>query len=69
VAVFLPKLVERFFAKTPDDLGIRTIGMGHIISIAVSKPLTRKERKRQGISRASVRDKATADLQAAQRAS
>ena len=69
VAVFVPKLIERFFAKTPDDLGIRTIGMGHIISIAVSKPLTRGERKRQGISRASLRDKATADLQAAQRAS
>ena len=69
VAVFVPKLMERVFAKTPDDLGIRTIGMGHMISIVVSKPLTRREAKRQGISRASLRDKATADIQAAQRAS
>jgi hypothetical protein len=69
VAIFIPKLVERFFGKTSDDLGIRTIGVGHIIAIAVSKPLTRKERKRQGISRASLRDEATADLQAAQRTS
>lgn len=69
VAVFVPKLIERLFARTPDDLGIRTIGMGHMISIVVSKPLTRRERKRQGISRASVHGKATADLQAAQRVS
>ena len=64
VAVFVPKLMERVLAKTPDDLGIRTIGVGHMISIVVSKPLTRRERKRQGISRASVHGKATADLQA-----
>jgi hypothetical protein len=69
VGVFTPRMIARLLGKTPDDLGVRTIGMGHLVSIAVSKPLTRKERKRQGISLASTRAQATADLEAAQRPS
>ena len=69
VFVFGRKTLKKFFGKTPDDLGTRTIGVGSFISVAVLTPLTRKERKRRGVTLASARADAAADLEAAQRPS
>ena len=65
VVVFGRKTIKRVFGKTPDYLGSRTIGVGSLISVAVFLPMTRKERKRRGITLASVRADAAADLEAA----
>jgi hypothetical protein len=60
---------KRIFGRRSDDLGIWKIGVGSVISIAVFKPLTRRERKRRGITLSSLRADAAADLEATSRAS
>ncbi len=69
VFVFGGKTIRRFFGKTPDHLGTRTIGVGSFLSVAVLVPMTRKEKKRRGITLASARTDAAAEIEAAQRAS
>jgi hypothetical protein len=65
VFVFVLNTIKRVFGKTPDDLGTRTIGVGSLISVAVFLPMTRKEQKRRGITLASARADAAAELEAA----
>jgi len=65
VVVFGRKTIKRIFGKAPEDLGTRTIGVGSLISVAVFLPMTRKDRKRRGITLASARADAAADLEAA----
>jgi len=69
IFVFGGKTIKKLFGRTPDILGTRTIGVGSIITIAVFMPMTRKERKRRGITLSSVRADAAADLEEASRAS
>lgn len=61
--------IRRFFGTQPDHLGRRRLGVGHAMSIAVVAPMTRKERKRTGVTRAGLERAARADLEAARRAS
>lgn len=63
--VFGRNTIKRMFGKTPDDLGTRTIGVGSLISVAVFLPMTRRERKRSGVTLGSVRADAAAELEAA----
>jgi len=69
IFVFGGKTIRKFFGRTPDTLGTRVIGVGSAISIAVFMPMTRRERKRRGITLSSVRADAAADLEAASHAS
>lgn len=59
----------RFFGKRPERLATRRLGAGQVFTIAVVAPMTRKERKRSGITKASLAAAARADLEAAQRVS
>lgn len=61
--------LSKFFGKHPERLGKRRIGVGHVITVAAVAPLTRKQRKASGITRATLEAAARADLEAAQRAS
>ncbi len=61
--------LRKLSGKNPDRLGTRTIGVGHVISVAAYKPLTRKQRRASGISEASLEAAARADLEGAQQAS
>ena len=61
--------LRRFFGNKPDDLGRRRLGIDHAMTIAVVAPMTRKERKRTGTTRAGLERAARADLEAARRAS
>jgi hypothetical protein len=61
--------LRRFFGKTPERLGIRTIGKGHLITVAAAAPLNRRQAKRAGITKGAIAAAARADLEAAQRAS
>jgi hypothetical protein len=62
-------LLRRTFGKQPDRLGRRRLAVGRSMSIAVYAPMTRKERKRTGTTRAGLEAAARADLDAARRAS
>jgi hypothetical protein len=57
------------FGRHPDRLGTRIIRPGHVITVAAAAPLTRRQAKRAGISKASLAAQARAELEAAQRAS
>ena len=69
VGLFGRNTLRKLFGKHPDLLGTRTIGVGHVITVAASVPLTRRQAKRAGISKEQLRDEAVAELEAAQRVS
>ena len=69
VAVFGRDALKKAMGKQPDSLGTRTIGVGHVITVATSVPLTRRQAKQAGITKESLRADAVAELEAAQQAS
>ena len=58
--------LRRFFGKQPEQLGKRTIGVGSVITVAASAPLTRRQAKRVGVTKASLAADARAELEAPQ---
>lgn len=69
IALFGRRVLQRLFGKQPEYLGRRSIGVGHVITVAAATPLSRRQAKRIGVSRQSLAADARADLEAAQRAS
>jgi len=69
VGVFGRNTLKKLFGKQPDLLGKRTIGVGHVITVAASVPLTRRQAKRAGITKEQLRAEATAELEGVQQAS
>ncbi len=69
IVVFGRSTFKKIFGKQPQTLGRRVIRPGQVITIAASKPLTRRQRKRTGITKAILEAQARASLEDAQRAS
>lgn len=69
VGLFGRKAIKKVFGRTPQNLGIRTLGVGSLLTVAVFKPMTRRERKRRGITLSSARADAAAELEAVPRSS
>jgi hypothetical protein len=69
VVVFGRSTLKKVFGRNAEFLGSYTIGIGHVLSLAVAAPLTRKQAKRAGITKASLETAARAELEAAQRSS
>ena len=67
--MFGRRTLKKVFGKQPDLLGTRTIGVGHVVTVATSVPLTRRQAKRTGVTKEQLRAEAVAELEAAQRAS
>ncbi len=67
--VFGRSTVKKVFGKNPQQLGRRTIRVGSVITVAASVPLTRRQAKRVGVTKASLAEEARAELEAAQPAS
>jgi len=63
--VFGRSTVKKVFGRNPEPLGTRTIGVGHMISVAATPALSRKMAKRAGITKASLEAQAWADIDAA----
>jgi hypothetical protein len=61
--------LKKFFGKTAEPLGVRTIGKGHLITVAAAAPLGRRQAKRAGVTKSAIAAAARADLEAAQRTS
>jgi hypothetical protein len=68
VVVFGRGTLKRLFGRTPEVLGTRRIGVGHVLTVAASVPLSRREARRAGISTESLAAEARAELEAAQQA-
>ncbi len=69
VFVFGRSTLKRLFGRNVEQLGTRTVGVGTVLTVAATAPLTRKQAKRAGISKASLAAAARADLEAASPAS
>lgn len=67
--VFGSSTVKRVLGKQPENLGKRTIRIGSVMTVAASAPLTRRQAKRAGVTKASLTADARAELEAAQQAS
>jgi hypothetical protein len=67
--VFGRSTIKRILGKQPEELGKRTIGVGSLITVAAAAPLSRRQAKRAGITRAALEANAHAELEAAQQAS
>jgi hypothetical protein len=67
--VFGRSTLKKVFGKTAEPLGVRTIGKGHLITVAAAAPLSRRQAKRAGVTKRALTAAARADLEAAQQAS
>lgn len=65
----IEKQLKRFIGKSPDDLGTRRVEIGQVLTVATHAPLGRKQRRKTGVSKATLEAAARAELEAAQRAS
>ena len=54
--------LRKFFGKQPDKLFVRSVGVGRTLTVAAYAPMTRRERKRTGTTKASLAAAARADL-------
>jgi len=69
VVVFGRNTLKRVFGRNVQSLGTRSVGVGTVLTVAATAPLTRKQAKRAGITKASLAAAASAELEAAQQAS
>jgi hypothetical protein len=71
IAVFIygSKATKSFFGKQPDEIATMRLGPNQFLSIVTSLPLSRKQQRRTGITRATLRRQAVADIEAMQRGS
>lgn len=65
VVVFGRTTLKRVFGRNVEHLGTRTLTAGRVLTVAATAPLSRKEAKRAGISKAALEAAARADLEAA----
>jgi len=69
VVVFGRSTIKKIFGKTAEPLGVRTIGVGGLITVAASAPLSRRQAKRAGITKADLEEAGRRDLEVATSAS
>ena len=71
IAVFIygSRTAKRFFGKHPEQIATMRLGPNQFLSIVTSLPLSRKQQRRTGITRATLRRQAVADIEALQRGS
>lgn len=69
VVVFGRGIAKKMFGRNVEVLARRRITPGHVITVAAMTPMTRRQRRRSGVTRASLAAEARAELEAAQRAS
>jgi hypothetical protein len=71
IAVFIygSRTAKRFFGKHPEPIATMRLGPNQFLSIVTSLPLSRRQQRRTGITRATLRRQAVADIEAMQRGS
>ncbi len=71
LAVFIygSRTAKRFFGKHPEPIATMRLGPNQFLSIVTSLPLSRRQQRRTGITRATLRRQAVADIEAMQRGS
>ncbi len=65
VWVFGKGTLKKFFGKNPESLGTFTVGKNQFVNVINAAPTSAKERKRQGITKQVLIDRAVDDVKAA----
>lgn len=69
VFIYGSRMAKSFFGKHPEPIATMRLGPNQFLSIVTSLPLSRKQQRRTGITRATLRAQAVADIEAMQRGS
>ncbi len=63
--VFGVSTIKKVFGKTPEDLGTFSVGKNSFVNVINAAPMSAKERKRAGITKQMIVDRAVEDVAAA----
>ena len=66
--VFGRSTLKRFFGRQVETIAVERIGYDRVVQVLTATPLTRKERKRLGITREVLEARAVADIAASEMA-
>ncbi len=69
IVIYTSRTVKGFFGKHPEPIGVYRLGANQFLSIVTSVPLSRRDQKRTGITRAVLQRQAEADIRTMQRGS
>jgi len=64
VFVFGKGSVRKFFGKTPEKIATQKIGLNSFVNVINAKPMTKKQIKAAGITKAGLKAQASADVAA-----
>lgn len=65
VVVFGQGTIKKFFGKTPETITTQKIGLNSFVNVINAKPMTKKQQKAAGITKAGLKAQASADVAAA----
>ena len=65
VFVFGQGSIKKFFGKTPEKIATQKIGLNSFVNVINAKPMTKKQRKSAGITKADLKAQASSDVAAA----
>jgi hypothetical protein len=69
IVIYGSRTAKRILGKQPEPIGIYRLGVNQFLSIVTAAPLSRRDQRRTGITRAVLQRQAEADIQAMQRGS
>ncbi|MDX2382185.1 MAG: hypothetical protein QNM02_20805 [Acidimicrobiia bacterium] len=67
IFIYTSRTAKSFFGKSAEPIGIYRLGANHFLSVVTSVPLSRRDQRRTGITRAVLQRQAEADIRASQR--
>jgi len=65
VFVFGQGTIRKFFGKSPEKITTQKVGLDSFVNVINAKPMTKKQRKRTGITKADLKAQASSDVAAA----
>ncbi len=64
IVVFGQGSIKKFFGKTPETISTQKIGANSFVNVINAKPMTKKQQKAAGITKADIKAQASADVAA-----
>jgi len=64
VFVFGQGTIRKFFGKSPEKITTQKVGLDSFVNVINAKPMTKKQRKRTGITKADLKAQASSDVAA-----
>ncbi len=63
--VFGQGTIKKFFGKSPEKITTQKIGLNSFVNVINAKPMTKKQQKQAGITKADIKAQASSDVAAA----